>query len=138
MEATPYWLSIYTFVFPWQILYKKMWMKDWLKNLLKIGLELTSNKTNIIPQNFNYITIHISAGIEALKAVKKVSGKVKIIGVTTLTSLNNNSLKEIGYNKNIASLVVHQAKLASKARLDGIVCSAQEAKSVKKFLKKKL
>ncbi len=88
--------------------------------------------------NINYITIHISAGIEALKAVKKVSGKVKIIGVTTLTSLNNNSLKEIGYNKNIASLVVHQAKLASKAKLDGIVCSAQEAKSVKKVFKKEI
>ena len=36
--------------------------------------------------NINYLTIHISSGLEALKAVKKVSGKIKIVGVSTLTS----------------------------------------------------
>ncbi|MFL2895673.1 MAG: orotidine 5'-phosphate decarboxylase / HUMPS family protein [Candidatus Pelagibacter sp.] len=35
----------------------------------------------------NYLTVHISAGLKALKDVKKVSGKIKIVGVTTLTSL---------------------------------------------------
>ena len=43
----------------------------------------------------NYLTIHISSGLEALKAAKKVSGKIKLTGVTILTSLNNKSLKEI-------------------------------------------
>ena len=37
----------------------------------------------------NYLTVHISSGIKALKAVKKVSGKIKIVGVTTLTSLGS-------------------------------------------------
>ncbi len=86
----------------------------------------------------NYITIHISSGLEALKAVKKISGKTKIVGVSTLTSLNEKSLKEIGYDKKINSLVVHQAKLASKAKLDALVCSAQEAKLVKKVFKKEI
>ena len=45
----------------------------------------------------NYLTIHISSGLEALKAAKKASGKIKLIGVTILTSLNNKALKEIGY-----------------------------------------
>ena len=49
----------------------------------------------------NYLTVHISSGLAALKAVKKVSGKIKIIGVTTLTSLNNKDLKQIGYNKSV-------------------------------------
>ena len=35
----------------------------------------------------NYLTVHISSGLAALKAVKKISGSTKIIGVTTLTSL---------------------------------------------------
>ena len=35
--------------------------------------------------NFNYLTIHISSGLNALKAAKKVSGKTKLIGVTILT-----------------------------------------------------
>ena len=36
----------------------------------------------------NYLTIHISSGFQALKSVKKISGKIKIVGVTTLTSLD--------------------------------------------------
>ena len=88
--------------------------------------------------NINYLTIHISSGLEALKASKKISGKTKLIGVTTLTSLNNKSLKEIGYSKNINQLVSHQVKLAKKANLDAIVCSAHEVKIVKKFFKKEI
>ena len=87
---------------------------------------------------FNYITIHISSGLEALKAAKKVCGKSKLIGVTILTSLDNRALKEIGFNKNIKNLVTHQAKLASKANLDAIVCSAQEIAVVKKVFKKEI
>ena len=62
--------------------------------------------------------MHISSGLEALKAAKKVSGKTKIIGVSILTSLDNKALKEIGYNKDVKKLVVHQAKLAQKAQID--------------------
>ena len=86
----------------------------------------------------NYLTIHISSGLEALKAAKKVSGKIKLIGVTVLTSLNDKSLKEIGFNKNVKKLVQHQARLANKAKLDAIVCSAQEVKIVKKVFKKEI
>ena len=88
--------------------------------------------------NFNYLTIHISSGLNALKAAKKVSGKTKLIGVTILTSLDNKALNEIGFNKNVKKLVLHQAKLASKANLDAIVCSAQEVKIVKKVFKKEI
>ena len=88
--------------------------------------------------NINYLTIHISSGLEALKACKKISGKTKLIGVTTLTSLNNKSLKEIGYSKNINQLVSHQVRLAKKANLDAIVCSANEVKIVKELFKKEI
>ena len=86
----------------------------------------------------NYLTIHISSGLEALKACKRITGKTKLIGVTTLTSLNNKSLKEIGYSKSINQLVYHQVKLAKKANLDAIVCSAHEVKFVRKFFKKEI
>ena len=87
---------------------------------------------------FNYLTIHISAGIEALRAAKKITGKTKLIGVSILTSLDDNLLKEIGFNKNVKMLVQHQAKLAQKAKLDAIVCSAQEVKIVKKIFKREI
>ena len=86
----------------------------------------------------NYLTVHISSGFEALKAVKSVSKKIKIIGVTTLTSLDNKNLREIGYNKSVKDLVKHQAKLANKAKLDALVCSAHEIKFVKKYFKKEI
>tara|TARA_B100000575_G_scaffold106384_1_gene84738 strand:- start:403 stop:864 length:462 start_codon:yes stop_codon:yes gene_type:complete len=88
--------------------------------------------------NVNYLTIHISSGLSALKASKKVSGKIRLIGVSILTSLDNQALKEIGFNKNVKKLVLHQAKLANKAKLDAIVCSAQEVKIVKKIFKKEI
>ena len=86
----------------------------------------------------NYLTIHISSGLDVLKACKRVSGKTKLTGVTVLTSLNNKSLKEIGFNKQLKKLVYHQAKLASKAKLDAIVCSPQEVKFVKQIFKKEI
>ena len=86
----------------------------------------------------NYLTIHVSSGLEALKAAKKVSGKIKLVGVTTLTSIDNYSLRQIGYDKKLKKLVIHQAKLANKAKLDAIVCSAQEVKYVKKVFKKEI
>ena len=86
----------------------------------------------------NYLTIHISSGLEALKAVKKNSGSIKIVGVTTLTSLNDKSLNEIGHKRKVKELVYRQAKLASKAKLDAIVCSGHEIKIVKKIFKKEI
>ena len=86
----------------------------------------------------NYLTIHIGSGLEALKAAKKVSGKIKLVGVTTLTSLNNKNLKEIGYNKSVKNLIIHQSKLAQKAKLDAIVCDGKSVKYVKKNFKKEI
>ena len=86
----------------------------------------------------NYLTIHISSGLEALKACKKVSGKTKLIGVTILTSLDNKALKEIGFNNDVKKLVYNQAKLANKAKLDAVVCSAKEVNIVKKVFKKEI
>ena len=87
---------------------------------------------------FDYCTIHISAGLDALKAAKKASGRTKLVGVTILSSLDNKALKEIGFNKEVKKLVLHQARLASKAKLDAIVCSAQEASMVRKVFKKEI
>tara|TARA_Y100000591_G_C21753533_1_gene656116 strand:+ start:19 stop:693 length:675 start_codon:yes stop_codon:yes gene_type:complete len=86
----------------------------------------------------NYLTIHVSSGLNALKAVKKVSGKIKLVGVTILTSLDNRALKEIGFDKKVKKLVYHQAKLANQAKLDALVCSPKEVKIVKKVFKKEI
>ena len=86
----------------------------------------------------NYLTIHISSGLDALRACKKISAKTKLTGVTILTSLSNKELKEIGFDREIKKLVYHQAKLANKAKLDAIVCSPKEVGIVKKVFKKEI
>ena len=86
----------------------------------------------------NYLTVHISSGLAALKAVKKVSGSIKIVGVSTLTSLNNKDLKIIGYSRSVKNLVAHQARLAKRAALDALVCSPFEVNIVRKIFKKEI
>jgi len=88
--------------------------------------------------NINYLTVHISSGLKALKEVKKVSGKTKIVGVTTLTSLDSKDLKSIGHKRSLKDIVAFQAKLATKAKLDAIVCSPKEIKIVRKVFKKEI
>ena len=86
-----------------------------------------------------YITIHASGGPEMLKSVKKkakqVNKNLKILGVTVLTSLNKKSLKEIGHTNSVEKLVLKQAEIIKKSGCDGIVCSAKEAKLVRKKYK---
>jgi len=87
-----------------------------------------------------YITVHANGGLEMLRAIKKktkiINKNLKVLGVTILTSLNNKSLKEIGHTKSVEQLVLKQAGLIKKSGCDGIVCSAQEAKMIRKKFKK--
>ena len=57
-----------------------------------------------------------------------------LIGVTVLTSLNDDDLRIIGYQGNAAEMVTRFAKLACEAKLDGIVCSAHEARFLRQHL----
>ena len=91
-------------------------------------------------KNCKYITVHANGGLDMLKAVKKKANQInrnlKVLGVTVLTSLNNKSLKEIGHTKTAEQLVLKQANVVKKSGCDGIVCSAKEAKMIRKKYKK--
>ena len=86
-----------------------------------------------------YITVHANGGLEMLKGIKKkaksINKDLKVLAVTILTSLNNKSIKEIGHIRSVEQLVLKQAGLIKKSGCDGIVCSAQEAKMVRKKYK---
>ena len=90
-------------------------------------------------KNIRYLTVHCSGGLEMLKrsktVAKKINKKLKIIGVTVLTSFKQKSLREIGYSKKLEDITASQAKLAKKAKLDGIVCSGHEIKKIKRICK---
>ncbi|MGL9718088.1 MAG: orotidine-5'-phosphate decarboxylase [Wolbachia sp.] len=80
------------------------------------------------------LTLHISGGTkmlaEALNVVKDT--KMKLIGVTVLTSMSNEDLSELGVAREAKSQVILLTKLAKKIGLHGVVCSALEAQEVRK------
>ena len=87
-----------------------------------------------VRDNVWLMTIHVSdlegmrqcALVAKEEAAKLNIEKPIIVGVTVLTSLSNEDLQDIGCNMTTEELVIKRAKLAQKAGIDGIVCSAQE------------
>ena len=91
-------------------------------------------------KNISYLTVHTQGGLEMLKmvkkAAKKINKKLKILGVTVLTSFSNSSIKNTGHTRTIKEIVKKQASIAKLAKLDGIVCSGFEAKFLNRICKK--
>ena len=90
-------------------------------------------------KKIKYITVMASVGLKGLIAFRKQALKINksiiVCGVTILTSLNDKSLREIGYKDKVEKLVLKQAGLIKKAGLKGIVASGNEAKIIKKKYK---
>ncbi len=55
------------------------------------------------------------------------AAEVKILGVTVLTSLNDDDLRDLGYGLGVATLVERRIRQAIDAGADGVVASPQEA-----------
>ena len=103
-----------------------------IKKLKKFGNIFADAKLHDIPNTVSnsvsrlallgadIITVHASGGREMMRAAKKAAGKSKIIAVTVLTSVTGNQKK----------IVLKLAHEAQAAKLDGIVCSAQEVRYI--------
>jgi orotidine-5'-phosphate decarboxylase len=75
------------------------------------------------------LTIHLSGGAEMIKAaVTARKASLSIIGVTVLTSSNDQTLSEIGVLQQVENQVLRLARLSSAAGVDGLVASAHEIK----------
>ena len=79
------------------------------------------------------LTIHTSGGVDMMRAaMEAVSGtKIKVIGVTTLTSLNDNDSNDI-FKRTTFDQVKKMLDLAEVAGIDGVVCSPHELELVNK------
>lgn len=78
----------------------------------------------------HFITIHGSSKvIEA--AVRGRSGNLKVFTVTVLTSMDEDDIKEMGYESSVEELVLFRARKALEAGCDGVISSAREAKDIK-------
>ncbi len=79
-------------------------------------------------------TIHISGGDEMMRETNLKSKVTKILGVSILTSLSKRQTKKYYKEDNINLLVKNFAKEAKKNKIDGIVCSPKEIKTIRKVV----
>jgi orotidine-5'-phosphate decarboxylase len=70
----------------------------------------------------------------ARQALDSKGSDMLLIGVTVLTSMDVSDLEEVGVQGNASAQVLRLAELAKNSGLDGVVCSAQEAKLLKESL----
>ncbi len=100
-------------------------VKGGMKNLAALGVDI--------------VNCHCAGGIEMMKAAKQglIEGTPegqevpKLIGVTILTSTSQEAMnKELGIPGAVLDTVVHYAKNAKEAGLDGVVCSVHEARAI--------
>jgi orotidine-5'-phosphate decarboxylase len=86
------------------------------------------------------LNVHASGGRSmmeaACEALDKCSNKPLLIGVTVLTSLSDDDLRELDITKPVEEQVLLLANLAKSSGLDGVVCSAREASTLSESLGK--
>lgn len=81
------------------------------------------------------LTIHASGGSAMLRAATEAAaGRLNILAVTVLTSLNDEDIQEIGISGRVSDQVLRMAALAQSAGCQGIVTSPREAQMVRKAL----
>ena len=85
-----------------------------------------------------FLTIHISGGDDMLKAANLSKRNTKILGVSILTSIKSDTAKKFYFNSDIKNIVSNFSTYAVKNNLDGIICSPNEIKQIKKITKNKL
>ena len=85
-----------------------------------------------------FTTIHLSGGDEMQIAASISKKKTKILGVSILTSLNSEQTQKFYFNKDIEGIVSNFTNYALNNKLDGIVCSPKEIKTIKKISLDKL
>ena len=88
--------------------------------------------------NVSYATVHLLNGLESLKAANDVANKinVKLLGVSVLTSFNNEDLELLGFNNEVEQQIIRLIKIADKANLHGVICSPLEIKMIKEIAPK--
>jgi len=82
------------------------------------------------------LTLHASSGTAVMKAAREAAGasskRPKLLAVTVLTSFDAATLRKIGMGGSLETRAVALARLAKKAGMDGVVCSAHEARAIRR------
>jgi len=95
-----------------------------------IGNTVARGVESVAKLGATFLTVH--AYPQTMKAAVEARGdRLKILAVTVLTSYDNADLTEAGYSEGVSQLVARRAKQAREIGVDGLVCSAEEAASLR-------
>jgi orotidine-5'-phosphate decarboxylase len=95
-----------------------------------IGNTVAQGVTSVARLGVTFLTVH--AYPQTMQAaVEARGGALRILGVTVLTSYDENDLKAAGYETSVEALVARRAEQARALGVDGLVCSPEEAANVR-------
>ena len=82
-----------------------------------------------------YATVHLLNGLDALKSANQAAQEfnLNLLGVSVLTSFNDEDLENLGFINNVENQVKKMIKIAMEANLHGVICSPLEVKMIKKI-----
>ncbi|NOZ64271.1 MAG: orotidine-5'-phosphate decarboxylase [Caldiserica bacterium] len=97
-----------------------------IPNVVKEGVKIAEEK------GIDFFTLHLSAGREAMQEAVREKGKMKLLGVTVLTSLSQEDLQELGWKYGEKELILNLTRIAKEAGIDGVVAGGREVQMIKK------
>ena len=99
-----------------------------------IGATVEKATRSIAGLQADLLTVHARPDVMRAAVKGRGTSPLKILGVTVLTSLDQDALKAIGYNDNAESLVMRRVEQALEAGIDGVVSSPLEAAAIRAFV----
>lgn len=99
-----------------------------------IGNTVAKGVESIAKQGATFLTVHAYPQTMKAAAEARAGSSLKILAVTVLTSYDNNDLQQAGYRLGVADLVGLRARQAQAIGIDGLVCSGEEAASLRSIV----
>ena len=96
-----------------------------------IGATVEKATRSIAGLQADLLTVHARPDVMRSAVQGRGDAPLKILGVTVLTSLDRQALRDIGYNDNAESLVMRRVEQAIEAGIDGVVSSPLEAAAIR-------
>lgn len=98
---------------------------DW--KLHDIGATVERAAAALAGAGGDFLTVHAEPQVMAAAVRGRGGSGLKILGVTVLTSLSDDDLRQIGYGETAEALVARRVRQAMDAGLDGVIASPREA-----------
>lgn len=103
-----------------------------------IGNTVEKGVESIAKLGAQFLTVHAYPQTMKAAVAGRQGSSLRVLAVTVLTSYDDNDLEAAGYRLGVGDLVALRARQAAEAGIDGLVCSAEEAASLRKIVGPKI